>query len=141
MLKIKVDYSNNANFDYKSGSAKTRDMSNRAFNIEKQSFDIIESEIGDHNYDKDQWAIVRRVIHATADFDFAKDCKIIFHPKSIESAFMAFSKKSYIVTDVEMVLHGINKRSLSALNMEGICYINDPQCIQDSRKLEKRDLN
>ena len=38
--------------------------------------------------------IVRRVIHATADFDFAKNCKIIFHPKAIESAFLAFSKKS-----------------------------------------------
>src|SRR5919107_3984466 len=137
MLKIKVDYFNNFNQDYKSGSAKTRDMSNRAFNIEKQSFDIIESEIGDHDYDKDQWTIVRRVIHATADFDFAKNCKMIFHPKAIESAFLAFSKKSYIVTDVEMVLHGINKRSLSALNMEGICYINDPQFIQDSKKLEK----
>ena len=137
MLKIKVDYSNNFNFDYKSGSAKTRDMSNRAFNIEKQSFDIIESEIGKHDYNEDQWVIVRRVIHATADFDFAKDCKIIFHPKAIESAFLAFSKKSYVVTDVEMVLHGINKKSLSSLNMEGICYINDPQCIQDSKRLEK----
>ena len=36
-----------------------------------------------------------------------------------------------------MVLHGINKKSLSSLNMTGICYINDPQCIQDSKKLEK----
>ena len=51
-----MDYFNNSNSDYKSGSAKTRDMSTRAFNIEKQSFDIIESEIGDHDYDKDQWA-------------------------------------------------------------------------------------
>jgi precorrin-8X/cobalt-precorrin-8 methylmutase len=112
-------------------------MSNRAFNIEKKSFDIIESEIGDHDYNHEQWAVVRRVIHATADFDFAKSCKIIFHPKAIESAFSAFSKKSYIVTDVEMVLHGINKISLKNLDMEGICYINDPQCVQDSKKLEK----
>jgi precorrin-8X/cobalt-precorrin-8 methylmutase len=137
MLKKKVDYSINSNSDYKSGSAKGRDMSTRSFNIEKQSFDIIESEIGKHDYNEDQWVIVRRVIHATADFDFAKDCKIIFHPKAIESAFLAFSKQSYVVTDVEMVLHGINKKSLSSLNMEGICYINDTQCIQDSRRLEK----
>ena len=70
-------------------------MSTRSFNIEKQSFDIIESEIGKHDYDEDQWVIVRRVIHATADFDFAKNCKIIFHPNAIESAFLAFSKQSY----------------------------------------------
>jgi precorrin-8X/cobalt-precorrin-8 methylmutase len=137
MLKKKVDYSINSDSGYKSGSAKGRDMSTRSFNIEKQSFDIIESEIGKHDYNEDQWVIVRRVIHATADFDFAKDCKIIFHPKAIESAFLAFSKQSYIVTDVEMVLHGINKKSLSILNVTGICYINDPECIKDSKKFNK----
>ena len=94
MLKKKVDYSINSDSGYKSGSAKGRDMSTRSFNIEKQSFDIIESEIGKHDYNEDQWVIVRRVIHATADFDFAKNCKIIFHPNAIESAFLAFSKQS-----------------------------------------------
>jgi precorrin-8X/cobalt-precorrin-8 methylmutase len=138
MLKIKVDYSKNSiGADYKIGSAKGRDMSSRSFNIEKQSFDIIESEIGKHDYDKDQWVVVRRVIHATADFDFAKNCKILFHKGSIESAFLAFSKQSYVVTDVEMVLHGINKKSLSSLGMNGICYINDPECIENSKKYEK----
>ena len=137
MLKKKVDYSINSDSDYKSGSAKGRDMSTRSFNIEKQSFDIIESEIGKHDYNEDQWVIVRRVIHATADFDFAKNCKIIFHPNAIESAFLAFSKQSYIVTDVEMVLHGINKKSLSTLNISGVCYINDPECIKDSKKFNK----
>ena len=112
-------------------------MSSRSFNIEKQSFDIIESEIGKHDYNEDQWVIVRRVIHATADFDFAKNCKILFHKNAIESAFLAFSKQSYIVTDVEMVLHGINKKSLSSLNMNGICYINDPECMANSKKYEK----
>lgn len=43
-------------------------MSERAFDIEKKSFEIIDSEIGSHGYDESQWAIVRRVIHATADF-------------------------------------------------------------------------
>jgi precorrin-8X/cobalt-precorrin-8 methylmutase len=137
MLKKKVDYSINSDSDYKSGSAKGRDMSTRSFNIEKQSFDIIESEIGKHDYNEDQWVIVRRVIHATADFDFAKNCKIIFHPNAIESAFLAFSKQSHIVTDVEMVLHGINKKSLSTLNITGVCYINDPECIKDSKKFNK----
>jgi len=132
-----VEYSNNSNTDYKSGSAKGRDMSPHSFDIERQSFDIIESEIGKHDYTQDQWVIVRRVIHATADFDFAKECKITFHGKAIESAFLAFSKESYVVTDVEMVLHGINKKSLSSLNMTGICYINDPECIENSKKLDK----
>ena len=129
--------SNNSDSDYKSGSAKGRDMSTRSFNIERQSFDIIESEIGNHGYSEDQWVIVRRVIHATADFDFAKDCKIVFHKDAIDSAFLAFSSQSYIVTDVEMVLHGINKKSLSSLDMTGVCYINDPVCIENSKRFEK----
>ena len=132
-----MDYLNNSDIDHKSGSAKGRDMSKHAFGIEKQSFDIIDSEIGAHNYSQDQWVVVRRVIHATADFDFAKECKIIFHERAIESAFLAFSKQSSIVTDVEMVLHGINKKSLSILNMTGVCFINDPECVENSKKLEK----
>ncbi len=40
--------------------------------IEDQSMQIIESEIGTHQYNELEWPIVRRVIHATADFDFAK---------------------------------------------------------------------
>ena len=45
--------------------------------IEDQSMEIIEKEIGSHQYDKLEWPIVRRVIHATADFDFAEDNKIV----------------------------------------------------------------
>ncbi|MGN6614019.1 MAG: precorrin-8X methylmutase, partial [Candidatus Nitrosocosmicus sp.] len=62
-----MDYFKESDEDYKSGSAISRDMSNRSFNIEKQSFQIIESEVGKHNYDNDQWVVVRRIIHATAD--------------------------------------------------------------------------
>ncbi len=112
-------------------------MSTRAFGIEKQSFDIIESEIGSHDYIDNEWAVVRRVIHATADFDFAKSDRIIFHEKAIESAFLAFSKKSFVVTDVEMVLHGINKKSLLDLNLTGVCLINDPQIKEISKKSNK----
>ncbi len=40
--------------------------------IEDQSMQIIDSEIGSHNYNEKEWPIVRRIIHSTADFDFAK---------------------------------------------------------------------
>ena len=39
--------------------------------IEDASMKMIEDEIGSHNYNKKEWPIVRRVIHSTADFDFA----------------------------------------------------------------------
>ena len=122
---------------YKIGNPITRDMSERAFGIEKQSFDIIESEIGNHDYSKDEWIVVRRVIHATADFDFARSDKIMFSKDAIESAYLAFSKKTHIVTDVEMVLHGINKKSLSDIGLTGVCMINDPKIKEASRLANK----
>lgn len=122
---------------YKIGNSITRDMSERAFGIEKQSFDIIESEIGNHYYSKDEWIVVRRVIHATADFDFARSNKIMFSKDAIESAYLAFSKKAHIVTDVEMVLHGINKKSLSDIGLTGVCMINDPKIKEASRLANK----
>ena len=132
-----MDYFNNNSEDYKIGNPTSRGMSERAFGIEKQSFDIIESEIGKHNYTENQWTIVRRVIHATADFDFARAGRIIFSKDAIESAFLAFSKHSNIVTDVEMVLHGINKKSMSDIGLDGICMINDPKLKEISKKSNK----
>ena len=132
-----MGYFNNNPEDYKIGNPTSRGMSERAFGIEKQSFDIIESEIGKHNYTENQWTIVRRVIHATADFDFARAGRIIFSKDAIESAFLAFSKHSNIVTDVEMVLHGINKKSMSDIGLKGICMINDPKLKEISKKSNK----
>lgn len=110
-------------------------MSERAFEIERKSFEIIDSEVGVHEYTPEQWAIVRRVVHATADFDFAKGgSRIIFHPMAIESAFGAMSRKCTIVTDVDMVLAAVNKRSLAQLGLVGRCYISDPLIAATSRK-------
>lgn len=109
-------------------------MSERAFDIEKKSFEIIDSEIGSPNYSESQWAIVRRVIHATADFDFAGKGKILFHEKAIESAFNAIKNRCTIVTDVDMVLAAINKKSLADLGLKTACYISDSRVAEQARK-------
>jgi precorrin-8X/cobalt-precorrin-8 methylmutase len=109
-------------------------MSERAFDIEKKSFEIIDSEIGNHGYSEPQWAIVRRVIHATADFDFAGKGRIIFHEKAIESAFDAIRNKCTIVTDVDMVLAAINKKSLADLGLKTACYISDSKVAEEARR-------
>jgi len=112
-------------------------MSERAFDIEKKSFEIIDSEIGNHDYNEPHWAIVRRVIHATADFDFAGSGKILFHKKTIESAFDAIKNKCAIVTDVDMVLAAINKKSLADLGLRALCYISDVRVAEEARKAGK----
>jgi precorrin-8X/cobalt-precorrin-8 methylmutase len=110
-------------------------MSERAFDIEKQSFDMIDAEVGNHGYDESQWTIVRRVIHATADFEFGSgNGKIIFHPRAMESAFAAIGNRCTVVTDVDMVLAAINKKSLADLGLRTACYISDKSLAEEARK-------
>jgi precorrin-8X/cobalt-precorrin-8 methylmutase len=118
-----------------SGTAAGRAMSEKAFDIEKRSFEIIESEVGNHQYNEIQWVIVRRVIHATADFDFAGKGKIIFHEKAIESAFSAIKKRCTIVTDVDMVLAAISKKSITDLGLKTVCYISEGMVAEEARRL------
>jgi precorrin-8X/cobalt-precorrin-8 methylmutase len=114
-----------------------REMSNRAFYIEKKSLKIIDAEIGQHDYNALEWAIVRRVIHATADFDFARRERIIFHRNAIESASKAIRNKCNIVTDVDMVHSAINKKLVTVLGLKAVCYISDNSLANESRKLNR----
>jgi precorrin-8X/cobalt-precorrin-8 methylmutase len=112
-------------------------MSERAIDIEKLSFEIIDAEIGSHGYNELEWPIVRRVIHATADFDFAREGKIIFHNNPIDSAFNAIKNKCKIVTDVDMVLSALNKKSISDLELKSACYISDKTLSDKARLYNK----
>ncbi|MBV9178328.1 MAG: precorrin-8X methylmutase [Nitrososphaeraceae archaeon] len=112
-------------------------MSNRAFDIEKKSLEIIDSEIGQHDYNELEWAIVRRVIHATADFDFARRERVVFHRNAITSAFNAIKNKCNIVTDVDMVLSAINKKLVTDLGLKVMCYISDKSLANEARKFNK----
>ena len=118
-------------------AAADREMSKRSFDIEKKSFEIIDAEIGSHHYNELEWNIVRRVIHATADFDFAGRGKIIFHKNAIQSAFNAIKNKCNIVTDVGMVLSAINKKSVADLGLEVVCYISNKALADESLKFNK----
>jgi precorrin-8X/cobalt-precorrin-8 methylmutase len=119
--------------------AKSRDMSESSLGIEENSMKIIESEIGTHDYHELQWNIVRRVIHATADFDFAKPDRsgIIFSANAIENAFEAFGKKGHIVVDVDMVRSGINKKSVAKIGTSIICNISNKEVIDISKNQNK----
>jgi precorrin-8X/cobalt-precorrin-8 methylmutase len=114
-----------------------REMSKRAFDIEKKSFDIIDAEIERHNYNESEWIIVRRIIHATADFDFARKNRIIFHRDAIESAFNAIKNKCNIVTDVDMVVSAINKKSITNLGLKTLCYISDKALVNESQRFNR----
>ena len=111
------------------GTAASRAMTERAFDIEKKSFEIINSEAGDHGYSPAEWAVVSRVIHSTADFDFCRSGRIDFRFNPIDAAYEAFANKRPVITDVEMVLSAINKKSLQDLGISARCYISNPDVI------------
>ena len=119
--------------------AKSRDMSEISLDIEEESMKIIESEIGTHGYSTLQWNVVRRVIHATADFDFVKTDKnrITFSTNAIDAAFIAFRKRCSIVVDVDMVLSGINKKSISKIGASVICNISSEKVSRLSKNENK----
>tara|TARA_Y100001949_G_scaffold112608_1_gene95317 strand:+ start:776 stop:1408 length:633 start_codon:yes stop_codon:yes gene_type:complete len=105
--------------------------------IEDESMQIIDDEIGSHGYDKLEWPIVRRVIHATADFDFAGKNKIHFHKDAVMSGINALKESHSIVVDVNGVIGGLNKQNPKDFGNKVICNISDPDLAEQARKENK----
>ena len=102
--------------------------------IEDESMQIIENEIGSHSYNEQEWPIVRRVIHSTADFDFARDNKIIFHKDSIISGLNALKKGCSIIVDVNGIVGLMNKQNPKDFGNDVICKISEPSLIEMAKK-------
>jgi precorrin-8X/cobalt-precorrin-8 methylmutase len=71
----------------------------------EQSFAVIDREISDHSFTPQEYVIVRRVIHSTADFEFKR--LVQFSPGAIAGAIAALRQRVPIITDVGMVKQGI----------------------------------
>jgi len=105
--------------------------------IEDKSMEIIENEIGSHPYSKDEWPIVRRVIHSTADFDFARQNMIVFHKNAISSGINALKNGCNIIVDVNGVIGGLNKENLKEFRNKAVCNISEPKIVEEAKKLNK----
>ena len=102
--------------------------------IEDASMQMIENEIGTHQYNEKEWPIVRRVIHSTADFDFAGKNKIIFHKDAIESAMNALKNGCSIIVDVNGVIGGLNKQNPKDFGNNIVCNISNPEIMELAKK-------
>jgi precorrin-8X/cobalt-precorrin-8 methylmutase len=89
--------------------------------IEKRSFEIIGEEGDLSGVPAERIPIIKRVIHATADFELGQTLK--FHPDAIKTGIEAIRSGKDILTDVEMVRTGINKRLLSKWGGKVTCNI------------------
>ena len=105
--------------------------------IEDASMVMIEKEVGTHNYNKKEWPIVRRVIHSTADFDFAGKNKIIFSENAVESGINALKNNCSIVVDVNGVIGGLNKQNPKDFGNKVICNISNPEVMELAKKQNK----
>lgn len=102
--------------------------------IEDASMQMIEDEIGVHHYNEKEWPIVRRIIHSTADFDFADKNKIIFHKDAIQSGMNALRNGCSIVVDVNGVIGGLNKQNPKDFGNNIICNISSPEIMKLAKK-------
>ena len=105
--------------------------------IEDESMQIIESEIGSHSYNKMEWPIVRRIIHSTADFDFAGENKLLFHKDAISNGINALKNGCSIVADVNGVIGLMNKQNPKDFGNDLICNISDPVLMESAKKAGK----
>ena len=105
--------------------------------IEDESMQIIENEIGSHSYNEQEWPIVRRVIHSTADFDFARDNKIIFHKDAIKNGLEALKNGSSIVVDVNGIIGLLNKQNPKDFGNNVICNISEPSIMEAAKEAGK----
>jgi len=99
--------------------------------IEARSFEIIDGEVGAHGYDALQWPVVRRIIHTTADFDFAR--ATVFSPGAVEAGIAALRRKEKVLCDTNMVASGVNKSRLKTFGGDLHCYVADPEVAEAAR--------
>jgi precorrin-8X/cobalt-precorrin-8 methylmutase len=98
--------------------------------IEQESFRIIQSEMEAHQFPEAELAVVVRVIHATADFDFQQIMR--FHPRAIEAGLAALRRGCPVITDVQMVAVGISDMLLTELGGYKICDIRQPDVVEEA---------
>ena len=81
--------------------------------IEKRSFEIITEELGARKLNPEHELVIKRVIHTTADFDYAEN--LVFSVEAVAAALEALLQGTCIVTDTNMGKAGINKKTLGNL--------------------------
>jgi precorrin-8X/cobalt-precorrin-8 methylmutase len=81
--------------------------------IEEESLAIIDREAGAHGFGERAWPVVRRVIHATADFEFQRALEL--HPDAVEAGIAALRARAPIVADVRMIAAGLPRLEVRCL--------------------------
>ena len=102
--------------------------------IESASMRIIREELAQRGKElpEDLAPVVMRVIHATADFEYADT--MTFSPDAVKKGREAIRRGARIVTDTNMALAGVNKRALAKWGGEALCFMADPEVAEEAAK-------
>ncbi|MEC1177103.1 precorrin-8X methylmutase [Metasolibacillus meyeri] len=96
------------------------------------SFSIIAEEMGEHNFSEDQWKVVRRVIHASADFELGRS--VMFTPDAIEAGVQSILAGRHVVADVQMIESGSGRKRFQKHGGDLHCYIADPDVWKEAKE-------
>ncbi len=109
----------------------------RPASIENRSFEIIEEEMDKdllNSFTEEELLVVKRVVHSTADFDYANIIRFVDDP--IEKAKEALLKGGSIYVDTNMIKAGINKRVCAKLGTKLINYVAEQDVIDEAARLK-----
>ena len=103
----------------------------KPMDIEKRSFEIITELLGDRKLDSENELVIKRVIHTTADFDYADN--LVFSEHAVTKGIEALRGGCDIVTDTQMARSGINKTVLEKLGGTVHCFMSDPEVAAEAK--------
>ena len=93
--------------------------------IEAESMRIIDREAGSHSFSEDEWTIVRRIIHATADFEVMKTIR--FHPQAIAAGIAAMKQGNPVYTHTQMLKAAIGGKLQEQYGCSAVCLVADDE--------------
>lgn len=108
-----------------------RQLTSLGRQIEDDSFATVDAEAGPHAFDPQQWQVVRRVIHATADFEFKQLLR--FSPDAIASGVQALRRGCPVLVDVAMIAAGLSSERLGEYGCRVHSFIADPEVIEQAQ--------
>lgn len=102
--------------------------------IEKRSFAIISEELAARGIalPPEEEMITKRVIHTSADFDYA--ATMTYSENAVDIAKKLLLGGADIVTDTNMALSGINKQTLAKLGGCAHCFMADEEVAFEAKK-------
>ena len=103
----------------------------KPMDIERRSFEIITELLGERKLDPENEAVIKRVIHTTADFEYADN--LVFSEQAVRKGLEALKSGCDIVTDTQMAKAGINKTILGKLGGEVHCFMSDPDVAEEAK--------